>query len=60
MSLTFVRSNLVRVSTSVLGLLAFTFSFAYVEAVVWDRLYHFRFGWFDVRKSVSLVSFFLG
>ena len=36
------------------------FLFSYVEAIMRERLSHFRFGWFEIRKSVFLVSFFWG
>ena len=43
---------------SVCEFVCFGFIFSFVEAIMRERLSHFRFGWFEIRKSVFLVSFF--
>ena len=49
---------LVRVSKSVSFFFNSVFCFSYLEAIVWERLYHFHFGLFNIRKSVISIFIF--
>ena len=49
---------LVRVSKSVFALVRIRSLFSYDEIIMWERLSHFRFDVFDIRKSVFFFFFF--